>query len=302
MQMLDVRFRLVHVLCIVAVLTATGCRSDEKAGRDFEGGSADTSSTSAAGSGNYQVIEVTNGGTITGRVTLAGDVPKLDPFDVTSDKDVCSPAARNNRLEVGPNGGVRYAVVYLDGIREGKAMPATPQPALVMDQQNCQYTPHVVAAPVGSAVTFLNSDPVMHNVRVEDAATDKIVLNRAQPRQGASDTMEVKQPGPFRVGCDYHSWMNAYIFGVENPYYAVTGEDGSFTIGDVPPGSYTVKMWFNGIRTIPRRDNQGKLVRYSFSDPYIQQKEITVAAGGKTEVIFQVTPDNQQTTGTGKES
>jgi hypothetical protein len=181
-------------------------------------------------------------------------------------------------------------------------MPATPQPALQMDQQNCQYTPHVVAAPVGSVVTFLNSDPVMHNVRVEDAATDKIVLNRAQPRQGASDTMEVKQPGPFRVGCDYHSWMNAYIFGVENPYYAVTGEDGSFTIGDLPPGNYTVKMWFNGIRTIPRRDNQGKLVRYSFSDPNIQQKEITVTAGGHTEVVFQLTPEHQQTTRQGKGS
>jgi plastocyanin len=233
-------------------------------------------------------VDVADGGTIAGRVTLTGAMPELQVFDITSDKDVCASAAANNRLEIGPNGGVRYAVVYLDGITQGKPMPDHPEQTLLMDQQNCQYTPHVIAAPVGSKVTFLNSDPVAHNVRVEDAGTDKILMNRAQPTAGARDPMEVAQPGAYRVGCDYHPWMNAYLFGVTNPYYAVTDSNGSFTIDGIPPGSYTVKMWFNGIRTIPRRDTQGKLVRYAFADPITKEQSVTVGAKTSAEVNFQI--------------
>jgi plastocyanin len=275
-------------------MTLAGCGGGKE--KDFDtdekvatADSAQSGSVSSAG--GYQTVAVTNGGKITGKVIYNGAPPALPDFDITADKEACATAAHNNRLQVGSGNGVEYAVVYLENVKQGKPMPL--DSGLTIDQRGCQYTPHVLAAPIGAKVTFLNSDQVPHNVRVEEPETEKIVLNRAQPAQGMKDGMEVKNRGPFAVGCDYHPWMNAYVFGVDNPYYAVTGADGAFAIDGIPPGTYAVTMWLNGITTLPKRDNQGKLVRYGFSEPIVEHRQVTVAAGGSSDLTFDVTPKHQ---------
>lgn len=259
--------------------------------RESRGGSGDADSSAAPGRGSsggeYRVIEVRDGGKITGRVALDGKPPKLSDFEIVANKDICGSASKNNRLELGPDGAIAYAVVYLEGVTEGKPMPAIAEGALTIDQRGCQYTPHLVAAPIGSTVAFTNSDDIAHNVRVEDSA-DAVLMNKAQPSRGARDVMKVEKRGPLSVGCDYHPWMNAYVFGVDNPYYAVTSSDGRFTIDGIPPGKYTVKMWLNGIEATPRKDNQGRLIRYYFAEPILQQRDVVVGAGGSEEVEFVV--------------
>jgi plastocyanin len=286
----DNRFGSLAIAALLLMTALQGCGGNGGGEEDGGAEAVDTTAQATSG-GGYTVVDVRNGGTISGRVALTGKAPKIADFEIIADQQVCAPAARNNRLVIGPNNGLAYAVVYLEGVREGKPMPSLSPEAVTMDQRGCQYAPHLIAAPVGSKVIFTNSDPAPHNVRVENLATDSVLLNVAQPNQGKRDEMIVRHTGPLSVGCDYHPWMNAYVFGVENPYYAVTDSSGAFTIANIPPGSYSVNMWFNGINAIPRKDTQGRLIRYSFGEPYILSRQVEVGAGKNVDVTFDIAPN-----------
>ncbi len=107
----------------------------------------------------------------------------------------------------------------------------------------CRFEPHVQALPVGTIVV-VNSDPVMHNTHgfagKEKTAT---LFNVALPVKGQRIEKPLTKPGIVRVECDTHGWMLAWIYAADNPYYAVTKKDGTFSLADVPPGSYTLVVW-----------------------------------------------------------
>ena len=87
----------------------------------------------------------------------------------------------------------------------------------------------------------MNSDPVLHNTH--GYYGKRTAFNVALPIQGGKVTKILKSPGDVRVDCDAHGWMLAWIYVVDNPYFAQTGEDGMFSIADVPPGEYTLAVW-----------------------------------------------------------
>ena len=131
--------------------------------------------------------------------------------------------------------------------------------AFVLDQRKCAYVPHVVVVPVGSALTVLNSDGILHNIHT--TPFDNAPLNKAQPatqKELMSDPFTVPEFIP--VGCDVHKWMNATIAVVDNPYAVVTGADGSFTLTDVPAGTYKVEVWHDklGMQTLTVTVEAGK--------------------------------------------
>ena len=186
----------------------------------------------------YEVVSVPDGGSVSGKVVYRGTVPtrKIVP---TKDMETCGSIRDEPQILVGPGKEVEGAVVYLKGVEKGKALekPAK-KPEIV--NQGCQFLPHVQAFPVGTVV-IVNSDPVMHNTHgFHGKAT---VFNVALPIKGQRVERPLKKPGLMRVECDTHGWMLAWIYAAENPYYAVTQKDGTFTIRDVPPGSYTLVAW-----------------------------------------------------------
>jgi hypothetical protein len=99
----------------------------------------------------------------------------------------------------------------------------------------------VQVIPAGSDLEIVNSDPVLHNTH---GFLDKLtVFNLAMPNQDQRIKKPLKRPGIVRVECDAHGWMLGWVYVADNPYYAITGKDGSFILKDVPPGTYTLVAW-----------------------------------------------------------
>ncbi len=183
----------------------------------------------------YEVVAVSGGGKIEGKVVFQGNVPtkKIIP---TKDKEVCGSPRDEPLILVGPDKGVQDAVVYLKEVAKGKAwgMPEKP-PAI--DNVKCRFEPTVQVIHAG-AIDVVNTDPVLHNTH--GFYGKRTAFNLALPNQGQRITVQLDRPGLVRVECDAHGWMLAWIFVADSPYYARTAKDGSFSIADIPPGNYTL--------------------------------------------------------------
>jgi hypothetical protein len=184
---------------------------------------------------SYDVVTVAGGGKIEGKVVYQGSVPvrKIIP---TKDKDICGGPRDEPQVLVGADKGVQDAVIYLKEVAKGKAwgkLDKTP----VLDNKHCQFDPSVQVIRTGS-LDVHNSDPVLHNTH--GFYGKRTAFNMALPDKGAQIAADLPRPGLVRVECDAHGWMLAHIYVADSPYYALTGKDGSFSIGDIPPGDYTL--------------------------------------------------------------
>jgi plastocyanin len=131
------------------------------------------------------------------------------------------------------------AVVYVSAIA-GKTF-APPKEHAKIDQLNMVFRPHVIAVQVGTAVDFLNSDALMHNVFTPDACAEK--FNLGTWPKGETRSYTFKGECAAALLCKVHPEMEAFVVVAPTPYFAVTKADGSYAIADVPDGAYTVKVW-----------------------------------------------------------
>ncbi len=220
-------------------LTLAGC-----------GGGSDTAKTDSsaaanpASAGGGAVPDEANGATITGKVALEGVAPKMPIIDM-SDKPDCQKQhagapVRSQEVVVNPNGTLKNAFIW---VKSG--LPAQtwkiPASSVELDQKGCMYEPHVIGVMTGQNVEIKNSDPTNHNIH--PAATVNADFNQSQspgtpPILKSFGRQEVLIP----VKCNVHPWMRAYIGVVSHPFFAVTGDDGTFTIKGLPPGTYTIEM------------------------------------------------------------
>ena len=181
----------------------------------------------------YEVAAVSGGGRIEGKVTFQGATPtrKVIP---TKDKDTCGGPRDEVQIRVGADKGVQDAVVYLKEVPKGKAWgPLDKTP--VLDQEHCIFKPAVQVVRAGK-IDVVNSDPVLHNTHAFYG--QRTAFNLAMPEKGMKIPSELPRPGLVRIECDAHGWMLAHVYVADSPYYALTGADGSFSIADVPPGTY----------------------------------------------------------------
>jgi plastocyanin len=190
----------------------------------------------------YEAIVVENGGTVAGTVRLADPVPVLADLPVVRNQDACGEHRPDPALVLGRENRVANVVVSLVGVSQGKPMEPLAEPA-TLDQVECEYVPHVQVVPVGATLRIINSDPILHNVHAYLNGTESI-FNLAMPIQGYRIERTLDAPGIVSVQCDAgHTWMSAYIVVQEHPYYSMTTEDGSYSIEDIPPGKYRLKLW-----------------------------------------------------------
>ena len=186
------------------------------------------------------------GGRITGRVLFTGAPRPPRPIQVTKDHAVCGARAHTDEsLLLGPDGGVRYAVVSVGPIPAGAAWPESPTPTL--DQKGCWFNPHVLLVPAGSTIDVVNSDGILHNIHTYPKRNPP--TNQAQPKFKKVLNLTFQEPDTVQVKCDVHSWMNAWIVVAPHPYHAVTDENGAFSLSGVPPGTYTLTVWHESLGT-----------------------------------------------------
>jgi hypothetical protein len=224
-------------------------------------------------------------GRIRGVVRLQGNAPdpKFEP--VTENQNVCGDRVPLSRLTVGKDKGVQHAFVYLDGVPSSESV--RPQQSLLIDQKNCQYVPHSLIVPAGSKIEVTNSDPILHNVHGQQVTDQgqQTLFNVAQPVKGQRTAVDTTlTPGIVFLTCEAgHPWMSGYVFVANHPYVAVTGDNGEFVIEGVPPGTYRIKMWHEGVIL---KQNIKTLQRYEYEQPYELTQDVTVQANSESVVNF----------------
>jgi plastocyanin len=225
-------------ILVAMLISCSGGKSEQPTTAVPPAPPAPASATSADA---YDVTAVADGGSIAGTVTVSGSVQKLAPRKIGKDPQVCGTSERESqKLLVNKTGGLRNAVVIVEGVKRGKAMPAAAQNAQI-DQSKCEYSPHVQVMAVNSEIALKNSDPILHNIQFFQG--DNSLFNIAQPVQGQVNKHKLEKAGTIYVECAVHGWMQGNVVVVDNPYYAVTDENGKFSITDLPPGKYRVRIW-----------------------------------------------------------
>jgi plastocyanin len=182
-------------------------------------------------------------GDITGKVSFEGDAPKssrlmmnADPVCVKQHKD----PVFGEEVVVNKNGTLKNVLIYVkDGLGGKKFEP--PASKITFDQKGCQYSPHVLGIQTGQELEVRNSDPTLHNVH--SLSKENSQFNVAQPKVGMKLVKKFDKPETFKVKCEVHTWMGAYIGVFPHPFFAVTGDDGSFSLKKLPAGEYTIEAW-----------------------------------------------------------
>jgi len=195
-------------------------------------------------------------GGVSGTVTYSGSVPKLPAIKMSADPGCAKKhgdEVANEMLVLGD--GNKMANIFVQvksGVpqKEYKA-PSTP---VVLDQDGCQYRPHVFAVMVGQPISIKNSDGLLHNVHALPEVNNS--FNKAMPGTVTEATHVFTKPEPmFKIKCDVHPWMASYVAVMSHPYFDVTSTDGKFSIADLPPGNYEIEIWHEKLGTKSQKVN-----------------------------------------------
>jgi len=180
------------------------------------------------------------GGTIRGRVDLRRAPPPIEPRPNVADLGTATPTLDISDL--------LKSVVYLESAPRG-AFEGADTAHAVMDQRGERFVPHVLAITSGTIVDFPNSDHIYHNVFSLSKAKS---FDLGRYAAGHSKPVKFDKPGIVRVFCDIHSHMNAFILVFSHPFFSMTDADGRYRIDNIPPGTYNVVAWNEGVTTEPR--------------------------------------------------
>lgn len=236
----------------------------------------------------YEVAAVANGGAISGKVSFKGTVPEIKVFKVEKTPEVCGEKPRE-LIEVAVNGGdLRDVVVVIEGVEKGKPYNASVRKGdppgegefrlaagndfsvTEISPKKCNFGPFTGVVAKDKVMHFVNRDPVKHSPHTYEVRgrVRKTVHNQDLEGDGKLDLkVELQKSRVFKLECDQHNHMQNFFYAVENPYFAISEKDGSFSIDQVPPGSYKLTAWHPVLG--------------------LKEQEVTVAAGGKLDVNFE---------------
>jgi hypothetical protein len=210
-------------------------------------------------------FDVATAGSVQGMVMFDGTPPPPEPLDMESER-ACferhdEPPVREN-VKV-RNGHLADVFVYVKEGLEGMEFPV-PSEAVLIDQEGCRYIPRVSGAMTNQQITFRNSDGLLHNINATPSANRG--FNISQPVNMDTNRTFPLPEVMIPLRCDVHGWMGAYIGVLPHPYHAVTGDGGTFSLAQLPPGEYLLEAWHPNLGT--------------------QEARVTVATGETASVSF----------------
>jgi plastocyanin len=189
------------------------------------------------------------GASVSGVVKFQGTAPKPTRIDMSADP-FCAKAhptpATTEEVLTDEGGGLENVVVYISDGLGTATFPVPDQPA-VMEQKGCQYKPHVLAMRAGQKLDVVNSDATTHNIH--PMPNNNREWNISQPHGVPIEQVFAREEIAISVKCNVHQWMRSYIAVIKNPFFAVTGKNGSFDLKDLPPGNYTLTAWHEKLGT-----------------------------------------------------
>ncbi|MEM9490021.1 MAG: carboxypeptidase regulatory-like domain-containing protein, partial [Myxococcota bacterium] len=181
-------------------------------------------------------------GEIRGTVLLTGTPPEPEQLTLFAGCETLADEPIYDDRVVASDGKLKNTFIWIRQGWERWAVPPAPAAEVELDQRACVYKPRVLGARVDQPITFINSDPLFHNVRT--VIGERSVFNLNMPAQDQRITRTFKRPEVMvQARCDVHPWMRSYIGVVPHPWFAISAEDGSFALTGVPPGEYVVEAW-----------------------------------------------------------
>jgi hypothetical protein len=260
------------ILTLAGIVVAVGCKGKAK---KVEDGATD-------GGAKPQYASKGDEGTITGKVSYDGALPALKKIDMSQDAYCAgSPGDKSADDLLVADGKLANVFVYLKGGPTDKFSFPAPSDPVVLDQQGCRYHPRVLGIQTNQPFKVTNSDKTTHNIHPSPAKNQE--WNQMQA-QGAP-AIEKKFPKAeilIPVKCNQHPWMKANIGVLGHPYFAVSAKDGSYTIKNVPPGSYTLVFWHE------TKGEQTQQVTIAAKESKTQ--DITYKAGATAATSMQIGP------------
>lgn len=221
----------------------------------------------------YEEIQVVDGGSISGKVTMTEGTPVPKGFNLITFPDpvYCGRISTGNgwrilqEFSVASDRGLKDTVVLLVDAAKGKPFKFEPP---TIEAKDCRFLPFVSVVKDRSEVNVVNLDPVFHDIQAYETSHlgPRVLFNTPLPmnphhkRNVGADSHEhlagqpmkevirmTKDRRIFVMQCGFHAYMESWGMAVDNPYFAITQADGTFSLGDVPPGDYTVMVWHPGV-------------------------------------------------------
>jgi len=204
---------------------------------------------------------------ITGKVFFSGPKPTVRKISMEANAacaKIHPDGVPSQEVILNADNSLQNVLVYVKSGVFGKQFP-TPAEAVRVDQKGCMFEPHSAVLMVNQKLEVLNSDPTNHNVHAMPETNPE--WNVSQPPQAPSKSTQYAKPEVgIVVMCNIHPWMRLYAHVLSNPYYAVTGADGSFTIKGLPPGTYTIEAWHEKFGAQEKKVRVGSRSDFTFTE------------------------------------
>jgi hypothetical protein len=239
--------RLSGAAVLLLIVSLSSCSTDKKADaaqppKAKEGSVAPRATVISVPSSPYRAMNVSGGVRLTGTVDFDGPLPADTVIQLPPDAQGCGQRITDHRV-VRTGTRIGGAIVWLTDIRSGKPLPIARRFELA--NEDCMLTPQVQAVVAPATLNVVSEDVALHRDHIINVGTGELEAIAPFNDNGEVVPFDSLLTGTeqLEITCELHPWAKAHILVFDHPYFATSEKTGTFSIDDIPPGTYHVKAW-----------------------------------------------------------